>query len=212
MDLEIRATFPAPLTPFRESLLMPSSKFVIAVTSYDQVGIISNVTGSVFRLGGNIDRISQTVMDGWFTILLTAVFPRTCDAEQIRSEIAGAGRDLGLDVSVRPYRQPANTRALAPSVYILTTTGRDRRGIFHEITGCLAAHGINILDLYCHLRDMGDFVLVGEVDVPDGTDLEQVGKDIAAVGRPEPLLVRIQHENLFQATNNLYLGHHHPLA
>lgn len=191
---------------------MASNKFVIAVTSYDQVGIISNVTGSVFRLEGNIDRISQTVIDGWFTILLTAVFTRAYAPEKIRSEIAGSGRDLGLDVSVRPFRKPANARAQTPNVYILTTTGRDRRGIFQEITGCLAGHGINILDLYCYLRDMGDFVLVGEVDMPSGVNLEQVGRDIAAVGRPKPLQVRIQHENLFLATNNLYLGRHHPLA
>ncbi|MFW5864211.1 MAG: glycine cleavage system protein R [bacterium] len=181
------------------------NKYVIAVLSFDRVGIVSNVTGTIFELGGNIDTISQTVLDGCFTILVTAVFPEGPTADSVREAIEKAGKRLDLDVSVRPYKKPVKRKAAGQNIYFLTAVGRDRKGIFHEITGCLAGHAININDLYCFLRSPEEFVLVGELNVPDKVDLVQVQIDLEEIGSQENVSIRIQHENLFQATNDLYI-------
>lgn len=187
-----------------------SNKYVVTALSHDRVGIISNLTGSVFQLKGNIDRISQTVIDGCFTILLTAVFPLNVTQEKLQETITRNGKRLDLDISVRPYTPASAKKMSETGVYFLTVTGADRKGIFHEITNCLAGYGINIQDLYCSIRPTEsrkgeDFVLVSEILVPDGVDLEQVRIDIEATGVTQAISVRIQHQNLFQATNDLYL-------
>ena len=182
------------------------NKYVIAVLSLDRVGIISNVTGTILHLGGNIDKMSQTVMDGCFTILITAVFPHRCTAEFIRAEIESRGRHLDLTVGVRLYRESGPPASRRPNIYFLTMTARDRKGVVHEITNALASHGINIVDLYCFLKSQGEFVLIGEIDVPAECDLGQVQIDLEAIDVSHALSVRIQHENLFLATNDLYLS------
>lgn len=183
---------------------MSGRKFVIGVVSADRVGIISNVTSTVLRLDGNIDRMSQTVMDGCFTILITAVFPEATDADVIRRAVESGGGDLELHASVRPYAVAAREDASRRNVYFLTVVGADRKGVVHDITSCLADNGVNILDLYCFLRRNGEFVLIGEVDIPPALDLDQFQIDLEETGQGEPISVRLQHEDLFRATNELY--------
>jgi len=182
------------------------NKYAIAVMSLDRVGIISSVTGTILKLGGNMDKMSQTVMDGCFTILITAVFPDETIPEEVRRAIEEEGDRFHLDVSVRPYRDPMDTPTPArQNVYFLTVTGHDRKGIVHEITSSLASHGINILDLYCFIRETENFVLIGEIDIPDQYDLQQVQIDLEEAAEQD-LAVRIQHENFFRATNELYIS------
>lgn len=181
-------------------------KFAIGAMSFDQVGIVSNVTGAVAELGGNIDKISQTVVDGCFTIVLTAVFPPGVNRETLKERLDTNGARLGLDVSVREYQSPKKARKGA--IYFLTVTGRDQKGIFHAITNCLAGHYINITDLYCFIRPVNneEFVLIGEISVPDDQDLSQVLIDLEELGKSVQLTARIQHEDLFRATNDLYIS------
>ncbi len=185
---------------------MSSNKYAIAVITLDRVGIISNVTGTILRLGGNIDKMSQTVMDSCFTILIIAAFPARVDAEGIRGGIEQGGSHLELTVSVLPYHDAPAAQAHQSNIYFLTLTGKDRKGVVHEITNSLASHGINIVDLYCFTRPPDQFVLISEIDVPPELDLAQVQIDLEKAGSRGRFSVRIQHENLFLATNNLYLS------
>lgn len=180
--------------------------FAVSVMSYDKVGIISNVTGTLFELGGNIDRISQTVVDGCFTIVLTVVFDDDRQADAICAAIRERGTRLDLDVSVRPYDHASAVTARTGSVYFLTATGTDRKGIFHDISTCLAGHGVNILDLHCAIQQDTRFVLVGEVDIPADRDVMQIQIDLEELGRDIEMVVRIQHEDLFHATSDLYMS------
>ncbi|MCX7046182.1 MAG: hypothetical protein NTX50_11940 [Candidatus Sumerlaeota bacterium] len=184
---------------------MNAPRFAISVISHDRPGIISNVTETILKLGGNIDKMSQTVMDGCFTILIIAAFPPRCEADVIRDEILEAGKRLKLGISVLPYQEARPAPVTKHNVYFLTVMGRDRKGIVHEITAFLAGNDINILDLYCFLRPPKEFVLIGEIEVPPDRDLRQLQIDLEEIGAQSAISVRIQHENLFLATNDLYL-------
>lgn len=50
------------------------SQYVVTVTAADRVGIIHSVTGTLRDIGGNILELSQTVMRGYFTIILAVEF------------------------------------------------------------------------------------------------------------------------------------------
>ena len=185
---------------------MNATRLAISVISHDRPGIVSNVTGTILQLGGNIDKMSQTVMDGCFTILIIAAFPPQWDAEKVRHEILKGGKRLELGVSVLPYEEPRTARGAKHNVYFLTVMGKDRKGIVHEIAAFLAGNDINILDLYCFLRTAHEFVLIGEIEVQPERDLRQLQIDLEEIGAQSAISVRIQHENLFLATNDLYLS------
>ncbi len=69
---------------------MPSH-VVISLMSRDRVGIIAAVAKSIFALGGTIGAISQTVMDEYFTILLTADFAGDPSLDAVRQGLEAAG-------------------------------------------------------------------------------------------------------------------------
>jgi glycine cleavage system transcriptional repressor len=183
---------------------MSSNKFAISVMSDDRVGIISAVTGGVFNAGGNIDRISQTVVDGCFIIMMLAEFGENLSAADVQHAIQENGKRFDLEVNVRPYVEPL-VRDQPRNIYFLSAIGNDRAGIFHEITSVLAGRDVNILDLYCYVRENKTFVLIGEVDLPEDMDLERLQIDLESGHEKEQLRLRIQHENLFRATNELYI-------
>jgi predicted amino acid-binding ACT domain protein len=174
--------------------------YIISVTTSDQVGIIHSVTGTIKEQGGNVLELSQTVMRSYFTIILEAEFREPIEpAELVRSLTERGGR---FRLHVEVIEADPNRRAPVADGerFILTVLGADAPGIIHGITGCLAEHGVNIVDL--HARSVENrFSLVMEAylppDLPPGTvrdELERFGKNLG-------LEAYVQHENIFSATS-----------
>ena len=67
-------------------------KYIISVTAADRVGIVYSVTGALLDLGGNILELSQTVMRGYFTIILEVEFPVPHSARQLADTILDRGK------------------------------------------------------------------------------------------------------------------------
>ena len=65
-----------------------NTSFVISVMEQDRVGIIADVSGIIKKLGGNLADVSQTVMRGYFTMILLADFTREVTAGEIRDAFA----------------------------------------------------------------------------------------------------------------------------
>ena len=184
---------------------MKAKRFAISVMSRDRPGIVSNVTGAILELEGNIDKLTQTVMDGFFTILLIVSFERPRAADEVRQRIADHGRQLELAVSIKPYSRPQRRAQASENIHILTVMGRDQRGVIHEIADLLAARGVNIVDLYYFLRRPGEFVMISEIEAPPDQDVAQLQLELEERGARHELSVRLQHQDVFQATNSLYL-------
>jgi predicted amino acid-binding ACT domain protein len=72
----------------------------------------------------------------------------------------------------------------------------------------LAGKDINIVDLYGQ-RHGGQFTLISQVEIPEGRSLPHLQADLAEMGKESGFTVRLQHENIFVATNQLRLQ---PLA
>jgi glycine cleavage system transcriptional repressor len=177
---------------------MPS--YIVNVIAADQVGIIHAVTGAVRDHGGNVVELSQTVMRGYFTIILEAAFAEAIDRERLASELAEKGRRFGMTVDVveaMPDRRPP---VVDGERFILTVLGTDSPGIIHGITGCLAEHGVNIVDL--HARSEGDrFTLVMEAYLPADLPPTTVRLELERYGRGLGLEAFVQHETIFTATS-----------
>ena len=62
-------------------------RYVLSVLIADRVGILSAITSGVTDLGANIEGISQTVVQGYFTVIMTVAFPQAVGEEAIRLAI-----------------------------------------------------------------------------------------------------------------------------
>jgi len=176
------------------------SSYMISVTAADRVGIVFSVTGALLDLGGNVLELSQTVMRGYFTIILEAEFPTPRTREQIVEAIHERGKRFDLQVQVTEIKD-SRVEPQVPSGerFILTVLGDDSPGIVHSIAGSLAAHGANIVDLHARV-DGARFSLVMEALIPHDLTPAAIRSELERYGRAHKLEAFVQHENIFAAT------------
>ena len=177
------------------------SAYIVTVTAADQVGIVHSVTGTVHELGGNVLELSQTVLRGYFTIILAVELPKRLTPEELEAAIAERGRRFRLNVAVL---EATSLDSPPPVVggerFILTVLGSDNPGNIHGIAGCLAEHGVNIVDLHARAEG-GRFSLVMEAFLPHDLPPSTVRAELERFGKELGLEAYVQHENIFQATS-----------
>ena len=181
--------------------------YVLTVLSSDRPGIVSAVSSTVARLGGNIDACSQTVLSGYFTLITVVSFPKPVQTDSLAAEVrcpAEAGADL--QVLAVPFDAALpRTPPSAAQAFVITAFGKDKPGVVHRFSQYLAGKDINIVDLYGHCSGE-EFVLISQVEIPDRWDIAMLQADLEEMGRDEGFTVRLQHENVFVATNQLRLS------
>lgn len=185
--------------------------YVLNLMSSDHPGIVAAVTGAVDSLGGNIDACSQTVLGGYFTLIMIVSLPERIEPDQLASRVRGAGSSgEAFQVVARLARPDVDGAAHEPcDRFVITAFGRDRPGVVRGFSQYLAAKDINIVDLYGDLRG-DDFVLIGQVEVPVRWDVRLMQTDLEQMGQELGFTVKLQHENIFVATNQLRLSANAP--
>jgi glycine cleavage system transcriptional repressor len=174
--------------------------YIVTVTAADRVGIVFSVAGTVRDQGGNILELSQTVMRSYFTIILAVEFPDRKDPRALVAAITDRGKRFDLTVAVIEARSAIEAPVSNGERFILTVLGEDHAGNIHGIAGCLAAHGVNIVDLHAR-ADGARFSLVMEVFIPPDLSPATVRAELERYGRELGLEAYVQHENIFLATS-----------
>lgn len=181
---------------------MPTDhSYVLSVMSDDHPGIVAEVTDAIRQLDGNIVSCSQTVLSGYFTLIMIASFPEARDADQLVTSIQGT--DPSCQVLARPF-QPRQADERQLQRFVVTAFGQDRPGIIQRFTQYMSDKDINIVDLFGY-KQQDDFVLITQVDVPANWSVRMIQADLHEMGEEEGFTVRFQHENVFVATNQLRL-------
>lgn len=181
---------------------------VISLMSRDRVGIIAAVAKSICGMGGTIGAITQTVMQEYFTILLTADFSTDMPLDEVKKNIEGSGQQGEFHVSVRERdgRQAAGPAGQESDQFVLTITGAYQSDIISRLSSFLAGRNINIIDLYASTQDE-QILLIGQVTIPHDQDIMHVQIDLKGLWKDYPLTVNVQHENIFAATNEIAFSH-----
>ncbi|WP_125709484.1 ACT domain-containing protein [Lacticaseibacillus porcinae] len=73
---------------------------IVTVIGTDKVGIIAKVTTKLAALNVNILDVSQTIMQGAFTMMLLAKLPADGDFGAIKADLQDLGADIGVDVKI----------------------------------------------------------------------------------------------------------------
>jgi predicted amino acid-binding ACT domain protein len=88
--------------------------------------------------------------------------------------------------------------------FVITAFGKDQPGIVRRFSQYLAGKDVNIVDLFGD-RSGEEFVLVGQVEMPRRWDIRMLQDDLEQMGDELGFTVKLQHENIFVATNQLRL-------
>ena len=184
--------------------LFPNA-YVLNVVAADQPGIVAAVTRAVSQRGGNIDACSQTVVGGYFTLIMVVSFAESIAPDTLAETVRGHPQS-GFQVVARLFVPPVAKPARGVERFVLTAFGKDKPGIVLRFTQFLADHGINIIDLYAE-RQGDDFTQIGQLEIPVARDLATLQTELEQIAKQEGFTVKLQHENIFVATNQLRLPH-----
>jgi glycine cleavage system transcriptional repressor len=182
--------------------------YVISIMSRDRVGIVHEVSQAISELEGNIADIRQSVMCGYFTMILLASFPGQVNQRTIEQKFAevDAHSDTAIAFSIK---QVENGTPISPdrelsNAYVLTASGSDRIGFVASVTSFCVRHCLNILDLSTTTAH-GDYLMVLIVDISGCSSLASVREDLGVFCKETGLRMVLQHYDIFKAVNEINL-------
>ena len=148
----------------------------ITVLGHDRPGIIAETTDRIAGLGLNLEDSTMTRLRGHFA--MTLICAGEAGDEEIRTALAGLTADGSLTVTVHTVPEE-HLAAADGSSWVLSVHGGDRPGIVSAVARVVADAGGNITDLTTRLA--GElYLLVAEIDLPAGADVEAVSEAIRA--------------------------------
>ncbi|MCK4026547.1 ACT domain-containing protein [Streptococcus iners] len=76
-------------------------KAIVTVVGKDKSGIVAGVATKIAELGLNIDDISQTVLDEYFTMMAVVSSDEKKDFTQLRAELDDFGQSLNVKINIQ---------------------------------------------------------------------------------------------------------------
>lgn len=78
------------------------NKALVSVTGQDRVGIIAKVSTSLCEQNINILEISQTILDGCFTMIMVVDLENAGETfQQVAQQLARIGEEIGVYVNIQ---------------------------------------------------------------------------------------------------------------
>lgn len=74
---------------------------ILTTIGKDKTGIIAGVSSYLAQNDINIVDVSQTIMDGYFTMMMVDVDDDAADFEKLTQELDALGTKLGVDINIR---------------------------------------------------------------------------------------------------------------
>lgn len=187
-------------------MLTQSIEYIISITSRDRIGIVHEISSALAELAGNIADSRQSVMCGYYTMIMRASFPMSVTRQMIEAKLAEVDQKspTPLNILVNPIEEALPTLGNPENRYVLTASGADQIGFVARVAGFCVKHQINILDLSTTLSH-GEFVMMLEVDLSRCDSVSLVRGALADFGRDQNLRVVLQHYDIFKAVNEISL-------
>ncbi|HEM3611513.1 TPA: ACT domain-containing protein [Streptococcus suis] len=76
-------------------------KAIVTVVGKDKSGIVAGVATKIAEMGLNIDDISQTVLDEYFTMMAVVSSDEKKDFTQLRVELDTFGQALNVKINIQ---------------------------------------------------------------------------------------------------------------
>ena len=79
-------------------------KAIVPTVGQDQVGIIAGVSHYLSTAQINILDVSQTIMSGYFTMMMMVEVPADQDFTKLAADLKDLGTQLGVEINIRNER------------------------------------------------------------------------------------------------------------
>ena len=79
-------------------------KAIVTTIGQDQVGIIAGVSHYLSTAQINILDVSQTIMSGYFTMMMMVEVPADQDFTKLAADLKDLGTQLGVKINIRNER------------------------------------------------------------------------------------------------------------
>lgn len=168
-------------------------QFVLTLTAASRVGILAAVTKALDELGGNLHAMDQTVLQGYFTMILSADFPEHRDPQVVIDHIRDIGRPWGIDVTLKdPEADQLSDTGEDTWICAVEFFGPDRPGLLRQMASRFALEGISIIELHGRRNEEDDEVNMKlELAVPDSCSPDVVYNFIQDLQESTQLQTRI---------------------
>jgi glycine cleavage system transcriptional repressor len=160
------------------------STFVITAIGQDRPGIVAEITGVLYRQGGNLEDTTMTRLRDQFAMMLVVQVAEE-DVTAMETGLQVVAARLGLSLLVRPLSADTPGPEAPAEAYTVRVHGADRPGIVHAVTSALAQRSFNIIDLYTRsIVGAGGlvYVMVLDVQAPTGAAVEELETELARLG------------------------------
>ena len=172
---------------------------VLSIMAKDRSGIVSEATGAIAELGGNLADLRESVLCGYFTMILIADFPAEYSLEKIGQEVALA---TSAKVSVEEFESNVEPLRKDEQTYILSAAGPDRAGLVAQVSRFCAEQGVNILDFASHVENE-QYTMILQLDLSSISSVESFREKLKELKQSSQLNLVLQHNNIFRATNEI---------
>ena len=172
---------------------------VISVMAKDRPGIVADMTEGISALGGNLADLRESVLCGYFTMILVASFPSDISESQVEKSLE---EGTSSRVCVELANGSLDENEASEHVYILSAVGRDRVGLVAQVSRFCTGRGVNILDLASNIEGE-NYTMMLQVDLAGIGELNDFKAELAAFGEESGLNLVLQHNDIFRATNEI---------
>ena len=182
-------------------------QYVISIMCRDRVGLVYEISNAISELKGNIADLRQSVLCGYFTMILLASFPQDVNKRAIERKFAevDSKSETVIDVAVEKTEEPpVSSTPMSENTYVLTATGSNRIGLVATVASFCARNHINILDLSTTVSD-GAYIMILLIDLDDRSAFGQVRTELLQYAQEHDLKVVLQHHDIFKAVNEINL-------
>ena len=182
------------------------NKVVISVLGQDRPGIIARVTAAIFEKNGNIENVSQTIVQSEFSGIFIAAFPSDPPPESLQVYFRDQVADMGLTVYIETLKPRKQVAAIPGEPFVITTQGPDRKGLVAAVTSVIAGYHVNVTNLQAVFKggdDPSQNIMIYEVDVPLKTNRRELSRDLRKKAEELGLEISIQHRHIFEAINRI---------
>lgn len=182
-------------------------RYVLTMTAANRVGILAAVTNALAEVGGDLVEIRQTVLRGYFTMIIAADFPADREAVLVRDHVAAACQRYGVEITLKDpeTESPGEDRTNGAEPYVLTLDGTDEPGVMRALSTQLVRYGIDITEMHA-LRSEEEadeagipakrgFHAVMDLAVPTTVDPEELQAELESLGERLGLVTCLVREH-----------------
>lgn len=182
-------------------------KMIISVLGKDRPGIIAAVTRILFDHGGNIENISQTLLQNEFSGIFIVTIPETLPDAALHHHLTEGLAPMGMHVYEKRIDDSANAGPVVTSEpFVVTVKGPDRKGLVASITAVLADHQVNVTHLLAMFQggtDPNANIMIYEVDIPCDADHSALRRELFQKAEELHLEISMQHQRIFESINRI---------